>query len=772
MRLPVYFLLFLGFFNQGIIAQSAAIGEFTGHLPYNQASVVCVAENKIYVGTDPTMYVYDTEDGSFTTFSKVNNLSDLGVTAIEYSETYKTVIIGYETGNIDVIVNNQIINVPDIARTTVQGFKSINHIQIKDQFAYLSTGFGIVKFDIQRKEIKETYFIGENATNVQVNGVVFLNDTIYAATEEGLYLASLNSSNLANFQNWSKHSLFKTGVYNAICASDSAIIMNKEISGFKKDTLFYYNNYNWSKPSINDYNYQDVYSINFENGEWLMSFNYSPFKASEDLSTGNRIYTYNFSSGPAPREFIAGKNGEYWIADVTHGLVKMYNTSTFESFSPGGPAYTNSWEMDYYDGKLWVVTGALSPSLGNNYEKKGLYKYENKEWTSYNSGGIDSLYDLVSVAINPANSNEVYFGSYGRGLGRLENGELKNVYNEYNSGIQAISVFPWRGPAGLAYDSKNVLWVACSGLPGAPVQNPLVAWDGTNWHEFNLNNKFVTNTNAGQLLIDDFGYKWIVSQGNGVFIFDDNGTLTDDSDDRLASITTGENTGNLPTKTIRCLALDKDGAAWIGTDEGLMVVTSTVNVFEEQLKADRIIIEQDGEFQYLLETEIITSIKVDGGNRKWIGTLSGGVYLVSADGQKTIHHFTTDNSPIFSNTIYDVEIFGETGEVFIATDKGMISYMSDATDESEYTGPTYAYPNPVPPNFSGIIGIKGLVPNAEVKITDITGNLIYETISEGTTATWDGYSLNGNKAQTGVYIVFSVSDDGTQKEVTKILFIN
>ena len=163
---------------------------------------------------------------------------------------------------------------------------------------------------------------------------------------------------------------------------------------------------------------------------------------------------------------------------------------------------------------------------------------------------------------------------------------------------------------------------------------------------------------------------------------------------------------------------------------------------------------------------------MDGGNRKWIGTASGGAYLLSEDGQETIHHFTAENSALLSNTIFDIEIFGSTGEVFFATDRGLVSFIGDATDNEEYTGPTYAFPNPVRPDYDGLIGIRGLVENAEVKITDITGNVIYETISEGGTATWDGKSLNGKRAQTGVYIVFSVNDEGTEKKVAKILFIN
>jgi len=410
--------------------------------------------------------------------------------------------------------------------------------------------------------------------------------------------------------------------------------------------------------------------------------------------------------------------------------------------------------------------------LNNQYQKKGVYKYQNNSWHSFNGGAYDSLFDITSVNINPQNTNEVFFGSWGKGLIKTTNGVVNEVYNKFNSGIQSLNAYTDHQIGSSVFDENNVLWVTCSGSPGANVNNPLVAFDGEDWFTYNMDNMLVTNSNAGEILVDANGFKWFISKENGIFVFDENGTLEDKSDDRIALITTGESKGNLPSKSVHAIAQDQDGKIWVGTEEGLTVINSTFGVFDGQVEANRIIIEQDGSYQYLLETEIINTIKVDGGNRKWIGTASGGVYLVSENGQETIHHFTAENSALISNTIFDIEIFGSTGEVFFATDKGLISFVGDATDANEYTGPTYAYPNPVRPDYEGLIGIKGLVENSEVKITDITGNVIYETMSEGTTATWDGKSLNGERAQTGVYVVFSVSDDGRQKEVAKILFIN
>jgi len=186
------------------------------------------------------------------------------------------------------------------------------------------------------------------------------------------------------------------------------------------------------------------------------------------------------------------------------------------------------------------------------------------------------------------------------------------------------------------------------------------------------------------------------------------------------------------------------------------------------------LVEQDGHFQYLLETEVVTAIAVDGANRKWIGTQKAGVFLMSEDGTEQILHFDENSSPLLSNNITSIAINHETGEVFFGTDKGIISYKSTATKGSDKfkKEDVYAYPNPVREDYEGIIAIKGLVTNAVVKITDISGTLIYETIAEGGQAIWNGKNFNGEKAHTGVYLVFASNEDGSETIVTKILVIN
>ena len=154
---------------------------------------------------------------------------------------------------------------------------------------------------------------------------------------------------------------------------------------------------------------------------------------------------------------------------------------------------------------------------------------------------------------------------------------------------------------------------------------------------------------------------------------------------------------------------------------------------------------------YLLGTEQINAIVVDGANRKWIGTQTSGIYLMSSDGLTTLAHFTTDNSTLLSNTILSIAIDPTTGEVFVGTGSGIASYRSDASDPKEDLTNAYAFPNPVRPNYAGVITITGLMENTTVNIIDAGGNLVCKTKSNGGIAVWDGCNFRGDRVGSGVY---------------------
>jgi len=294
-----------------------------------------------------------------------------------------------------------------------------------------------------------------------------------------------------------------------------------------------------------------------------------------------------------------------------------------------------------------------------------------------------------------------------------------------------------------------------------------------NWMAFNLGS-VASGIDIGAMVIDQANQKWMLMRGHGLLVFNDNNTITNPNDDKSRKLNSNTGSGNLPGLAILSFAVDQDGELWIGSDEGVAVIYSPENVFTGgNFDAQKILVEQDGYVQYLLETETVTAIAIDGANRKWFGTNRAGVFLMSSDGTEQILNFTEDNSPLLSNSITSIDI-NEDGEVFFGTAKGIISYRGTATPPpppGEQTD-VYAFPNPVRESYNGPIAIKNVPSNANIKITDVSGTLVYSTIAEGSQAIWDGRNFSGDKARTGVYLVFISNSDGSETEITKILLVN
>ncbi|HQB25668.1 MAG TPA: T9SS type A sorting domain-containing protein, partial [Bacteroidales bacterium] len=382
-----------------------------------------------------------------------------------------------------------------------------------------------------------------------------------------------------------------------------------------------------------------------------------------------------------------------------------------------------------------------------------------------NVAAFDSIYDMVCLAIDPSNPKHVYAGSWGKGLMEFNNRELIGVHNQYNSSLEGFvaalnNVFI----SGLAFDSKNNLWVANSGSSSIlHCRKP----DGS-WQPYNLGGN-ASGIDIGKMVIDDYDQKWVLMRKeHSLLVF--NETLTQGKPYKILGSATGE--GAIPGNMVLSIAVDLDGEIWIGTDAGVAVFYNPDAVFSGyNFDAQRILVEQDGYVQYLLENESVTAIAIDGANRKWIGTDKAGVFLLSTDGTQQIYHFTEDNSPLLSNSVADIAI-GKDGEVFIGTSLGIVGFRGDSPSPGPPSDEVYAFPNPVRPSYDGPIGISGLPQNADVKITTISGKLVYHTVAAGTQAVWNGRDFDGRRVQSGVYLVFVSNEDGSEKLITKILFIH
>ncbi len=759
----IFFIIFI-ISNLEIAIAQIGVGEWRDHLSFAYSVAVTESPTKVYAASANGVFSYSKNNNNVEKLTKVNMLSDVGISEIEYSFENEVLIVGYENGNIDLVFESEVINLSDIKREDINGSKSINHILFVNEYAYLSCGFGIVVLNIKKREIKDTYYIGNLGSQLQVNQLVLDNNDLYAATNEGVYIADFTNPNLVDYSNWQLLTDLPnySSKVNSIYVNSGKLLVNQQ-NELSNDILYSYKDGSWD---ILNNDYSSIRVIKSTGSSILAVTNnnlliYNTNFTLQDSITRNEIPGFN------PYDANIGDDQVYWVADRGKGLVK-YQSGNVVEILPNAPYSSNSYSIDIKNNRVLVVAGDLTPSWGNAFFNGAVFSFENEQWRTLINYEAP---DYVTVGIDPYNSDHFYTGSWGGGLVEYRNNAIQETFTDENSSLQTIiSGANYFRIAGMAFDSDNNLWVTNSG-----VKNPVSVRYGSGiegWKSFSFD-EAISNILIGDIIITENEHKWVILPlGNGLFAFDDNNTFDNENDDQYKKLSVIDENGKIISNNIYSIAEDLEGDIWVGTDQGVAVYYYPENVFEDaSFHAQRIILTIGDATDYLLKTETITAITVDGANRKWIGTKSSGAYLVSEDGTKEINHFTEENSPLISNEINDIGINHETGEIFFATDKGLVSYRGSATMGSDEFRDVYVYPNPVRENYNGDITIRGLVSDVNVKITDISGNIVYETSAEGGQATWDGKNFSGRRVSTGVYLVFCTNDDGSKTHITKLLFI-
>ena len=408
--------------------------------------------------------------------------------------------------------------------------------------------------------------------------------------------------------------------------------------------------------------------------------------------------------------------------------------------------------MQFSGDRLFVLPG--EKWVGPTSTKPYIMIYENNLWTNIDAAPLKNtvnvtVTDFSSIAVEPDDNKHYFITSASSGVYEFENEDFINYYNKNNSTNQGAlgftnPLYQWVDNAIL--DENNNLWITNDLVPYS-IKVKLANGTWTQLHYEGIGDK----QSLGAILIckQNPNQKWVLSrrEGVGVGMFDDNGTIENPDDDTSVFYTsfyyTEQDKKELIVPTLYfCITQDQNNVIWIGTDKGPLLFNNPSNAFNtSDFECYRVKIPRNdgtGLADYLLDGEKIKTIVVDGANRKWIGTESSGVYLMSANGQQTIHHFTAENSPLLSNSILSIAINKTTGEVFFGTTNGLVSYQSDAAESTGAFENVHAYPNPVRENYTGIITITGLIDKTNVKITDLAGNLVCQTVSNGSIATWDG----------------------------------
>ncbi len=752
-------------FSQG---SNTAIGQWRTYIPNNHARSVAVAGDKIYCATDKGLFFVDKAFNSIQTLSKTDGLHDIGISTLEYDPETATVLVAFQNTNLDLIKGDNIININDILRKEISGVKTINHIYFKNKLAYLSCSFGLVVLDMVKLEIRDSYiFQNTNGSIRQVYAATILNDQIFVATSSGLMVArNSRTVNLNDLKNWT---LYGTNSGLPAAGSDNfrtlATFNNAVFAGVNREGVYKLNSgtNSWSNVVGTPGNFVNQLTVGRDGLIIATNLNFRVYDAAGNTKT------YNDNLISFPVKTVQDRDGIFWSADVDNGLIRTEG-NTFESIIPNGPASEAAFRIWADNESVLVTAGGYSgPNQLNS--KAGFYEFKNGIWENFNYKRFNDpakypdIQDLTDVIRNPV-TGKVFFSSFGYGLMEWSGPGNFKTWNLGNSPLNSsITGSPqYVRLTDITADENGNIWVVnpsdFASLPSIHV----LQTDYT-WKSFSLiqaSNGTFTNENVlEKIVIDDNGYKWITVKprnGSGLVVFDD-------VNNRLQYLNSNPTTGNLPGNQVYSIIKDRNGEIWVGTEDGIGVFFDPSAVFgsSRTIAAHTPVIGN----RPLLEGQIVRCMAVDGANRKWVGTETG-LWLFNEDGDEVIHNFTDKNSPLPSNKIQDIAVNHATGDVFISTEAGLVSYRAGATITEKKLDCANVYPNPVRPGYTGQIAVSGIANNGPVKITDITGTLVYETKSLGGTAIWNGRDYNGNRVRSGVYLVLSSNPEGGETCISKV----
>ncbi len=763
--LLVWLTAFSGYYA-GYAQSRLPLGSWQIHAPYAQARAVAEAGDRIYCATEGGLFYYDKEFNNVQTITKADGLREQRISALAYDAETETLIIGYQNTNIDLLRGNKISNINDVFRKTITGEKIIHQVQVHNRLAYLSTSFGMVVLDLVKLEVKDTYSnLGPGGEVVDVRSSVVLRDSLYLATGSGVLGAKHSGVNLQDFASWKN---ITAGIQDTNSVKSLASF-NGRLYAATASELYRLSEGQWQ-------------TTGFVAGTSITNLTASPDHLIATTAAGltllnrqKQVAAVTDNLLKAPLDAIADKAGNIWVADNSAGLVKgPLPKGPFTAFAPNGPFTANIFRLYAFNGEVYGLSGGYSDAYVDAHNRNGFYVYKNHAWQNYNAtlypaaGGLLGIRDLVAAAYNPV-TDKIYFGSYGNGL--LEWGGFDNSkrYTGLNSpllsALSADDKTDYVRANGIAVDTEGNVWVVnrnqFANQPGLHV----LRTDNT-WQSFVLPG-FADGSNLEHILLDDHNRKWLSvarrpsSSRAGMAVYD---TETQ----QAKYFTAGSGRGGLPNGLVYCLTKDLNGDIWVGTAGGVGVFYNPGAALSEQ-QYDAYIPMLEG--RPLLDGQLIKAIAVDGGNRKWIGT-DNGLWVFSPDGTEALHHFTAANSPLPSDKVQSVAVEHKTGEVFVATDAGIASYRVGATITEGTPDCAVVFPNPVRRDFSGLIGISGLANDAQVRITDINGTLVYKGRATGGTFTWDARGYNGKRAKAGVYLALSSDADGKHACVSKIAILD
>ena len=784
------FFLFLLFAN-GLSAQADSIGEWRTLQSYRFGTYVTESANSIIYTTGKAIFYLDKDDLSISRLAREDGLAEARVRLIRYHNPTETLIIVYENSVIDLLRNGRFSTLRQIDNFSFSGDKQIYDLFFGDNnVVYLAAGYGVSALSLDDETFLFTTFTG-----VKVEGTAIHNGFLYAATEEGLYRANREGVNLNDFGNWNLlgETFSLPGDYTStainVYKDELYFGVDKDVYRLQADTAALFFDTNDERPWRLQY-----LSVG---PKWLLA----GYRCTDDRCTSRQLMFLD-EEGDQRRVFsqciirtnyaIEDDRGRIWFGeDQATPRIRYFEDDQdgdCNELEYSGPLTDDNNRL-FHDGtSLWIAPSVLNENFGASFNFGGAYRFKDNEWDFFNrstsevflgrdgaQGGDDDVAAIVDVHYNPVTRRHWFSSAFEGAVSFDEETGTGELFDESNSSLR---LSPDAGPGRVrvmgAVSDENGFTYLANGLASdnnfISVQSPEGEWAA-------IGGNCGQNT-AVLIEIDAQGYLWTAhstNAGNGLTVLDPMGTPLDPSDDRCRVITA--NNSNLPSNNVRSIAVDLDGNVWVGTSQGIALFECRADVFNTELCPGRLPVVEANDFGgFLLETEEIRSITVDGGNRKWIGT-NGGAYLLSPDGEEQLLFFDQGNSPLLDNIVRDIAIHPTNGTVYFGTELGIISFRAEATTaERTFKKDLVIFPNPVEPGYDGPIAINGLARDARVKITDLSGKLIAEGTATGGQFVWSGTDYNGRRVTSGVYLIFASSKPGigvidAESVVGKVVFI-
>ncbi|WP_299894120.1 two-component regulator propeller domain-containing protein [uncultured Aquimarina sp.] len=755
LRLSIFLIFPLFLFSQDFSNQ------WTGHYSYFEINDIYAAEDRVYTASENSVFIFDTETRTSETFSTINGLSGETISSIYHSSTYDITVVGYDNGLLELILDDEVRTFIDIVDqpTIPPTEKRINHFFENDDKLYISTEFGIVEFNLERIEFGDTFFIGPGGSQINVTGTIVAENSIYATTlNNGIFSADVTNPNLVDFNQWANPI---PGSFRDIVIFNNQILVHQNLDLVQSlennvlTTVF-------TAPSP----IRDMYA---DSGNLTISLADSALVLDTNFSETASITSTTEDSFELNTALTI--NNEVYLGTNTRGLLELElsNPNTKTLVSPEGPLSNFTFGIEALNNNLWVVFGQYDVNFNPfPLQRRGISKLTADGWFNISRDEVLGATSLSHITINPNNEDQVFISSLSSGLIEVNNNVVTNLFNDVNSGFESFipdnSDFVFLN--GSVFDNDGNLWVNNSRVDDGLKRFSPGATQTLNVDLSGIISDPLGNLGFSDTVIDRDGNLFIGGWNSGVIGYNpDTGNQVQLSGEAEGS--------NIPSDYVLALEIDRNNQLWIGTFRGIRVLFNPSGVFQQSnpQASQIIILDDEGVPQELLFDETITDIEADGSNNKWVATASSGVFYFSSDGQETLAHFTTDNSPLPTNNVRDISVDDSTGSVFFATEKGLLEFKGTATGPENNLDNVVAFPNPVRPGFNGQVTIRGLTSRANVKITDIEGNLVHEEISEGGSIQWDTTAFGRHKVASGVYLILVTGEDQGETTVSKLLVV-